>query len=543
MAGNRYRLKFTLSDGTTKKVEFTAPQGVQGVSPTINVSKSGKVTTLTITDANGTKTATINDGVDGVDGSSGTSAGEYELLGTSPQKIQDAGTVKLACSEESSYQVQSDTVVDFDILNGSVASGSVIKEEGVYKLSYNSSASAWYSTYAEMTVDGLTVGTSYNFVFDAAGLIYDDTDTGETAGHWILYDGSGAILLSREAYDNNIKQVRSFTATTETVKLRWYPANNSIFKAFSTAAIARVNQIYINRSGTSTHTKVYNKSGVIDSGVALVPNVPAGVTVSASHSCTVYWTAATEEASKTRHSGKVCVCFGDSITGSMTAPYDYPSVLAEKTGMKVINAGFGGCRMSDTHPTAAYTAFSMVKLAEAVATGDWTLQENQVGSLSASTNSTEHLAALKAVDWANVDFITIAYGTNEINSQVTIDDSGNSTNTKTFLGALRYSLTKILMAYPQIKVLLLTPIYRYWNDESVDSDSKTFGGQKFTTWGDGLLTVAEEFKIPAVDLYRTLGFNSITRSYYFPTNDGTHPNTKGLAAIGEKIAAKLLSEY
>lgn len=33
MAGNRYRLKFTLSDGTTKEVEFTAPQGPEGATP------------------------------------------------------------------------------------------------------------------------------------------------------------------------------------------------------------------------------------------------------------------------------------------------------------------------------------------------------------------------------------------------------------------------------------------------------------------------------------------------------------------------------
>ena len=39
--------------------------GEDGFSPTVEVSKSGKVTTITITDANGTKTATIKDGEDG----------------------------------------------------------------------------------------------------------------------------------------------------------------------------------------------------------------------------------------------------------------------------------------------------------------------------------------------------------------------------------------------------------------------------------------------------------------------------------------------
>lgn len=46
------------------------PQGTKGndgISPTISVSKSGKTTTIEITDKNGTKTAEIEDGLDGYD--------------------------------------------------------------------------------------------------------------------------------------------------------------------------------------------------------------------------------------------------------------------------------------------------------------------------------------------------------------------------------------------------------------------------------------------------------------------------------------------
>ena len=54
----------------TKTAEIKDGEGEDGVSPTIDVSKSDGVTTLTITDVNGTKTAEINDGhtpVKGVD--------------------------------------------------------------------------------------------------------------------------------------------------------------------------------------------------------------------------------------------------------------------------------------------------------------------------------------------------------------------------------------------------------------------------------------------------------------------------------------------
>lgn len=51
--------------GPTGETGEAGPQGPAGVSPTVEISKTGKVTTITITDATGPHTATINDGADG----------------------------------------------------------------------------------------------------------------------------------------------------------------------------------------------------------------------------------------------------------------------------------------------------------------------------------------------------------------------------------------------------------------------------------------------------------------------------------------------
>lgn len=60
-------LTITDIDGTrTVRIPKT-----QGISPTIETSKSGKVTTVTVTDVEGVKTFTINDGADGADGKDG----------------------------------------------------------------------------------------------------------------------------------------------------------------------------------------------------------------------------------------------------------------------------------------------------------------------------------------------------------------------------------------------------------------------------------------------------------------------------------------
>ena len=65
---------FTVYNGSKGSTGAAGSPGADGVSPTLAVSKSGKVTTITITDKSGTKTATINDGADGNNGSAGTNA-------------------------------------------------------------------------------------------------------------------------------------------------------------------------------------------------------------------------------------------------------------------------------------------------------------------------------------------------------------------------------------------------------------------------------------------------------------------------------------
>ena len=213
-----------------------------------------------------------------------------------------------------------------------------------------------------------------------------------------------------------------------------------------------------------------------------------------------------------KYEDQTCVCFGDSITGGFEPPDDYPTVISRLTGLTTVNAGFGGVRMS-SHPYPEIDAFSFYRLADAIATDDWSLQDQYVAELPL-TNSQSRYNALRAVNWSEVDFITIAFGAMDISGQVPIEDPNDLKSVNTVMGALRYSLERIQSTYPHIKILVLTPIYRYWAEEAKDSDQMLFAGHTFTDYVDGIITVAQEYKLPYVDMYRTLGFNSITRVYY-----------------------------
>lgn len=62
------------TNGTNGQDGAPGAPGKDGVSPTVKVSKSGTVTTVTFTDASGEKTATINDGKNGTNGTNGAAA-------------------------------------------------------------------------------------------------------------------------------------------------------------------------------------------------------------------------------------------------------------------------------------------------------------------------------------------------------------------------------------------------------------------------------------------------------------------------------------
>lgn len=232
---------------------------------------------------------------------------------------------------------------------------------------------------------------------------------------------------------------------------------------------------------------------------------------------------------------KKIVIFGDSIIGATRDQTSVPAYAAAYTGATIYNVGFGGCRMS-VHPTAGYAAFSMWALAEAVATGTWTTQDAQASS--GADYFPEQLALLKSIDFSTVDEIVIHYGTNDFAANVQIDNGSNTTSTSTVCGALRYSIQKILGAYPKIKIFVSLPIYRMWN--SVGADTYTNGlGKKLPEYNAAMQTVAESYNLPAIDGYGKLGINSLNDSAY--SSDGTHLNDLGRQIFGQLIGGCLIS--
>lgn len=231
--------------------------------------------------------------------------------------------------------------------------------------------------------------------------------------------------------------------------------------------------------------------------------------------------------------GKKVVVLGDSIIGMTRDSTSVTAYAADYSGADVLNAGFGGCRMS-VHPTNGYAAFSARALADAIATGVWT---TQVAQASAGQDYfAAQLAALEAVNFAKVDMMVIHCGTNDFTAGVALANSDNDADTATVCGALRYTLRKIMTAYPKIRVYVSLPLYRQWDTAGAETYTNSLG-KTLPEYNAAIEAVAYAFNCPVINGYRALGINSMNGSAYL--SDGTHLTNHGREAFGNLMGGNL----
>ena len=234
--------------------------------------------------------------------------------------------------------------------------------------------------------------------------------------------------------------------------------------------------------------------------------------------------------------GKKILCLGDSIFGMKNT--EVSEFFKSITKANVYNCALGGTRMAQHEE--GWDNWSMYRFAYSIANNDWAIQENGLTHTNVPPFAEERLAFIKTLDFNDIDVITINHGTNDWSGSITLDNDSNPLDTTTYMGALRYSIETILTAYPHLKIVVLSPCWRYWNDS--DGNFANDSNTRTNTLGEALVSyvskgkeVAESYQLDWVDLYH-IGFNKFTASIYFPSTDTTHPNNTGRLAIAKKMS-------
>ncbi len=251
--------------------------------------------------------------------------------------------------------------------------------------------------------------------------------------------------------------------------------------------------------------------------------------------------------------GKKIVNFGDSIIGNFrdlySADESISTMIAKETGAITYNVGFGGCRMS-VH-SEGWDAFSMYRLADAITTRIFTLQETAIAN--PPEGMPEYFGAslelLKEIDFTDVDIITISYGTNDYSGNIFIDEQPGFEEYQYFKGALKYAIDTILTSYPNIKIVVTSPTWRWFLADGVysyssdDEQSENSRGLILPDYVTACKEVCTSEHVEYIDNYSNLGFNRPTISVYFPPLDGTHPIKAGRQLIADNIVGKMLTMF
>jgi len=121
----------------------------------------------------------------------------------------------------------------------------------------------------------------------------------------------------------------------------------------------------------------------------------------------------------------------------------------------------------------------------------------------------------------------------------------NTADKTTYRGALIYGISKLLEEYPHLKIVILSPTWRWYADADgyYDYDSDTYENTlnlKVPDYVEAAIDVADFLHIPGCDNYYKLGINKFDYSNYFPTGEnasGVHHAIEGRKALAHRVVA------
>ena len=137
---------------------------------------------------------------------------------------------------------------------------------------------------------------------------------------------------------------------------------------------------------------------------------------------------------------------------------------------------------------------------------------------------------------ADADIVVVFGGTNDFGHGDAPLGTMSDRTPYTFYGALHCLYTALTEKYPDVPVVILTPLHRL-NEDSPKGDNKPEPVGTLKEYVNIIREVAEYYSFPVLDLFKESGLQPkvpVIQQKYRP--DGLHPNDDGNAILAHKIA-------
>lgn len=221
------------------------------------------------------------------------------------------------------------------------------------------------------------------------------------------------------------------------------------------------------------------------------------------------------------------VFFGDSVIGNFNDSTSIPGVVAGFTGAHVYNLGLGGTAATSSADSAVVSLITIVNA----------FLEKNASPLSDYAQITEELETYIADHSdraARTTCFIFNYGLNDYFMGYPISSPQTEDQATCYTGAFREAVSLLREAYPDCRVLLMSPNFCSYFENGTTPQSDA--GGTLAEYADAVVQLAAELNVEVIDNYR-LGINSENHSTYL--HDGCHPNELGRYIIGRHIIEAL----
>lgn len=224
-------------------------------------------------------------------------------------------------------------------------------------------------------------------------------------------------------------------------------------------------------------------------------------------------------------SGKQIIFFGDSVIGNFTNTTSIPNVTGALTKADCFNLGYGGTPAAPGEEGG----MGLVSIVNAFLEKDATIlpAESQ-----ASIGLNEYLA--KGETFKQPYCFVINYGLNDYYTGAPIS-SADPYDPLTYTGAFRVAVRALQEAYPESRILVITPNFTSYYNNGMDATSAH--GHILEDYVNALIALSAELDIELLDNFHELDIHA--DNHWELLSDGCHPNETGRFLMGKRIADSL----
>ncbi len=240
------------------------------------------------------------------------------------------------------------------------------------------------------------------------------------------------------------------------------------------------------------------------------------------------------------------VLLGDSIFGQLHNEGSVTERVEQLTGIAVCNMAMGGTTAShlweEGHRGYTKDVLSLEALSRAIAARDFGAQQ----TVHIRENGTEYFDAmvdyLETIDFEKTKILFLCFGINDYHAGVPLENAKDPMDVQTFTGALRSSLYFLKEAYPEMKIVLITPSYSWYPGLGLTCEEYDLGGGSLEEYVNAEILTAGEYGVECIDIFHDFYSHEQFEDWKKYTSDGVHPNETGREMLAQTLA-EFLNQY